>query len=79
MADSNSWPQGVPDWQHQLCHPFKWKIALELCDRAAARGVTSDWLTFDDGHGGKPLCLQGLDGRKQRFIAEVPTTFSFWT
>ncbi|WP_168206860.1 transposase [Lacipirellula limnantheis] len=52
---------------------------MELCDRAAARGVTSDWLTFDDGHGGKPLCLQGLDGRKQRFIAEVPTTFSFWT
>ena len=67
---------GIPD---DMVYRSKWKIALELCDRAAARGVTFDWLTFDEGYGGKPLFLQGLDGRKQRFVAEVPTTFSCWT
>jgi SRSO17 transposase len=67
---------GIPD---ELVYRSKWKIALELYDRAVEGGVLFDWLTFDEGYGGKPLFLQGLDGRKQCFVAEVPVTFSCWT
>jgi SRSO17 transposase len=66
---------GIPD---ELVYRSKWKIALELIDRAVAHGMTFEWLTFDEGYGGKPLFLQGLDGRGQLFVAEVPVTFSCW-
>ena len=56
----------------------KWKIALESFDRARDNGVTFDWLTFDEGYGGKPAFLREVDGRKQRFVGEVPTTFTGW-
>jgi SRSO17 transposase len=67
---------GIPD---EMVYRSKWKIALELYDRAVAHGVRFDWLTFDEGYGGKPLFLQGLEGRDQRFVAEVPVTFSCWS
>ena len=38
----------------------KWKIALELYDRARGNGVVFDWLTFDEGYGGKPEFLREL-------------------
>jgi len=66
---------GIPD---ELVYRSKWKIALELVDRARQHGVVFEWLTFDEGYGGKPLFLQGLDGRGQLFVAEVPVTFSCW-
>lgn len=66
---------GIPD---EMVYRAKWRIALELYDRAVANNVTFDWLTFDEGYGGKPLFLQGLDARRQRFVAEIPTTFSCW-
>lgn len=66
---------GIPD---DVVYRPKWRIALELYDRAIENGMTFDWLTFDEGYGSKPLYLQGLDGRKQRFVAEVPVTFSCW-
>ena len=67
---------GIPDG---MVYRSKWKIALELYDRARENGMTFDWLTFDEGYGGKPLFLQGLDQRGQLFVAEVPVTFSCWT
>lgn len=66
---------GIPD---EVAYRPKWKIALELLDRAGDNGVTFHWLTFDEGYGGKPPFLRELHGRKQRFVAEVPTTFSAW-
>lgn len=66
---------GIPD---EVVYRPKWEIALELYDRAVAGGMTLDWLTFDEGYGGKPLYLQGLQERKQRFVAEVPANFSCW-
>jgi SRSO17 transposase len=66
---------GIPD---SVAYRPKWQIALELHDRAQANGLTFDWLAFDEGYGSKPLYLQGLDARKQRFVGEVPTTFSCW-
>lgn len=66
---------GIPD---DVVYRPKWQIALELYDRARQNGLAFEWLTVDEGYGGKPLFLQDLDGRKQRFVAEVPVTFSCW-
>jgi SRSO17 transposase len=66
---------GIPD---DVVYRPKWKIALELFDRARQNNVTFDWLTFDEGYGAKPEFLRELHGRKQRFVGEVPTTFTGW-
>jgi len=66
---------GIPD---EVLYRAKWRIGLELYDRAIQNGIHFDWLTFDENYGGKPLFLQGLDERGQRFVAEVPVIFSAW-
>jgi SRSO17 transposase len=66
---------GIPDG---LTYRPKWQIALELYDRAVANGARFAWLTFDEGYGGKPGLLRGLRQRHQRYVAEVPCTFSGW-
>lgn len=45
---------------------------------ARAGGLTFDWLTFDEGYGGKPEYLRQLDRRGQWFVGEVPRTFTGW-
>jgi DDE superfamily endonuclease len=62
---------GIPD---SLTYRPKWKIALELYDRARGNGLRFDWLTFDEGYGGK----RELTTREQRYVAEVPRNFSGW-
>lgn len=66
---------GIPD---NVVYRPKWQIALELYDRATETGMHFDWLTFDEGYGSKPLFLQDMEDRNQRFVAEVPVTFSCW-
>jgi SRSO17 transposase len=66
---------GIPD---DVVYRPKWKIALELLDRAAANGVKFDWTTFDEGYGGKPDFLRELAGREGFFVGEVPRTFTGW-
>jgi SRSO17 transposase len=66
---------GIP--QDMVYRP-KWKIALELYDRAVKNGVHFDWTTFDEGYGGKPEFLRELSGRDQRFVGEVPRNFMGW-
>jgi SRSO17 transposase len=66
---------GIPD---DMVYRPKWQIALELYDDACRRGVSFEWLVFDEGYGGKPPFLRALDGRRQRFIGEVPKTFTGW-
>jgi len=66
---------GIPD---AVVYRPKWKIALELYDRARGNGMLFDWLTFDEGYGGKPEFLREVAGRQQMFVAEVPTTFTGW-
>ncbi len=56
----------------------KWQIALELYDRARGNGLRFAWLTFDEGYGSKPPFLRALAARGQRFIGEVPRTFTGW-
>lgn len=66
---------GIPD---DVVYRPKWKIALELFDRAIGNGIRFDWMTFDEGYGGKPQFLRELTMRKQRYVAEVPRIFTGW-
>lgn len=66
---------GIPD---EMVYRPKWQIALELLDRSRDEGIEFPWLTADEGYGGKPGFLEGLNERGQRFVLEVPCTFSVW-
>jgi SRSO17 transposase len=66
---------GIPD---EVVYRPKWEIALGLYDRAVANGIRFDWLTFDEGYGGKPELLRELTARQQRYVAEVPRSFAGW-
>jgi SRSO17 transposase len=56
----------------------KWKIALELYDHSIKNGIHFDWMTFDEGYGSKPDFLRGLSSRRQKFVGEVPRSFTGW-
>lgn len=66
---------GIPDG---VVYRPKWRIALELYDHARGNGLVFDWLTFDEGYGGKPELLRQLQTRQQRYVAEVPRNFTGW-
>lgn len=66
---------GIPD---DVVYRPKWQIGLELYDHAVGQGLHFDWLTFDEGYGGKPEFLRGLATRGQRYVAEVPRSFTGW-
>jgi SRSO17 transposase len=67
---------GIPD---EVVYRPKWQIALEQYDRATKNGIVFEWITFDEGYGGKPEFLRQLDSRNQMFIGEVPCSFCAWT
>ena len=54
------------------------QIALELVDRALANGVRVQTWTFDEFYGRNSAFLDGLEQRRQIFVAEVPTNFHGW-
>lgn len=62
---------GIPDDLH---HRPKWQIALEQFNRAMAKGLRFDWLTFDEAYGAAGAFLAGLG--KQLYVGEVPC--SWW-
>ena len=66
---------GIPD---TVAYRPKWRIALELYDRGISNGLHFDWLTIDEGYGGKPEFLRELSARQQRWVAEVPRSFTGW-
>ena len=63
----------IPD---NLRYRPKWRIGLELIARAEVNGWQFDWLTFDEGYGGKPDFLRRLDLAGVQYVGEVPTNFS---
>jgi SRSO17 transposase len=63
----------IPDDVH---YRSKWELALELLARAASNEWKFDWLTFDEWYGGKPMFLRILDLAGQRYVGEVPKSFS---
>jgi SRSO17 transposase len=64
---------GVPD---DVRYQAKWRIALDQLLRLHQNGVRFDWLTFDEGYGGKVPFLTVLSLAGQRFVAEVPVSFA---
>jgi SRSO17 transposase len=67
---------GIPDDVHYLP---KWQIALGQYLRLHRNGVRFDWLTFDEGYGGKTPFLGVLSMVRQKFAAEVPVNFAVRT
>lgn len=63
----------IPD---SLRYQPKWQIALDQLIRAARNQLRFDWLTFDEGYGSKPAFLVLLDWVRQKYVAEVPVSFS---
>jgi len=51
------------------------QMALEQVKRALGNGMRLDWIGFDEGYGGKPSFLLGLEAMGQTFIGEVPKNF----
>jgi SRSO17 transposase len=66
---------GIPE---DMTYRPKWRIALELHDRAIGNGLRFDWLVFDEGYGSKPDFLLGLAARHQRFVGGVPVSTFGW-
>ena len=66
---------GIPA---EMAYRPKWKIALELLDRAAGNGLRFRWLTFDEGYGRIPEFHRELQQRAQLYVAEVPVNFRGW-
>jgi SRSO17 transposase len=64
---------GIPD---EAAYRPKWRIAFDQLLRLDANGVKFDWLTFDEGYGGKAPLLTLLSLCGQRFVAEVPVSFA---
>lgn len=67
---------GIPD---DVVYRSKWQIGLEQIVRARGNGIRFAWMTFDEGYGGKPPFLRGLDQMGQNYVGEVPTNFMAWT
>src|SRR5581483_3520707 len=66
---------GIPDG---MAYRPKWQIALELYDRAVTNQLSFEWVTFDEGYGGKPDFLRSLTARGQHYVGEIPRTFTGW-
>ena len=64
---------GTPD---NVTHRTKWRLAMDQVLRLAGNGVTFDWLVFDEGYGAAVPFLRLLNVVNQRFVAEVPVSFS---
>ena len=67
---------GIPD---DLVYRPKWRIGLEQIERARRNGLFLEWMTFDEGYGGKPPFLRSLDAMGQKYVGEVPSDFRVWT
>ena len=66
---------GIAD---EMLYRTKWQIAFDMYQRAVANGMRIQWLTFDERYGQSREFLAQLDDRGQRYVAEVPRTFTGW-
>jgi SRSO17 transposase len=63
---------GIPT---DLTYRPKWRIALELLDRALGNGMVFGWITADEWYSISGEFLGGLEARKQRYVVEVRANF----
>jgi SRSO17 transposase len=64
---------GIPD---DVGHRTKWRLAVDQWLRVSGNGLSFDWLTFDEGYGAAVPFLKFLNLVSQRFVSEVPVSFS---
>jgi SRSO17 transposase len=64
---------GIPD---DVGYRSKWQIALHQLIRLHDNGLRFEWLTFDEYYGSKVPFLWVLGLLDQKFVAEVPKSFS---
>jgi SRSO17 transposase len=64
---------GIPD---DVRYRPKWRLAVDQWVRLSERGVSFDWLVFDEGYGSKVPFLRFLNLVGQQFVAEVPVNFA---
>ena len=64
---------GIPD---EVDYLSKWQIALQQLIRLHDNGLKFEWLTFDEYYGSKVPFLWVLGLIDQKFVAEVPRSFS---
>lgn len=67
---------GIPD---DVVYRSKWQMGLAQIRRALGNGVRFSWFTFDEGYGGKPPFLRGLEALGQNYVGEIPVSFMVWT
>lgn len=67
---------GIPA---DVVYRSKWQIGLGQIHRARRNGLRFEWMTFDEGYGGKPPFLRALDEIGQNYVGEVPANFTAWT
>lgn len=67
---------GIPD---EIVYRPKWFIALEMIQHALGNGIRFEWLTFDEGYGGKPPFLRELESMGANYVAEIPSATVGWT
>jgi SRSO17 transposase len=67
---------GIPE---DVIYRSKWQMGLGQIQRARGNGIFLDWVTFDEGYGGKPPFLRALDAIGQKYVGEVPASFTVWT
>jgi len=66
----------IPD---EVVYRPKWRIALELLDRAMGNGVRFKYLVADEAYGSKPGFRRGVAQRGMQYVVEVPCSTFGWT
>ena len=67
---------GIPD---EVVYRPKWRIALELLQRAIEGGMSFRFLAADEEYGAKPEFRQGVAGLGLTCVVEVPCSTFGWT
>ena len=57
----------------------KWKLGLELVERARKNGVRFGWVGADSLYGHNNKFLNTLEDRGEKFMADVRKSFTIWT
>ena len=66
---------GIPD---DVVYRPKWRIALDLLDRAMGNGVAFKFLVADEAYGNVPAFRHGVAARGMEYVVEVPKSLYGW-